>query len=131
MTGIETGNHPATRSELRIEAAARALAIEAVPETENEHWEDRTQWFKDIYRRRAALALAAADEVDALSTAAPGGSSRTVSAGGDCDGDCRGSRCSYCGCCIHTIDAGHCRTSAAPAGMRCPDSGCGCEGTAA
>ncbi len=43
--------------------------------------------------------------------------------------DCHYEQCKYCGCCAHgrTLAAG-CKVDAAPYGMRCPVSDCGCEG---
>lgn len=178
--------------EQRIEAAARALANEAAPESRLEYWGMQPEYLKDKFRRRAALALAAADAVDvprleanasaqawqegreavgadmlrppdengcrpvtpnpylepaaapvqgtldlgpkykaATATALPAAipSAATAPANPDCDGYCRGTVCSYCGCCMHSADPSSCRTSSASVGMRCPDSGCGCEGT--
>lgn len=157
MTGAET--EADTGLAQRIEAAARALANEAAPESLREHWGTQPQWLKEKFRRRAALALAAADAVDVLRAApapvpvqgildlgpgtaqteeqspapdrATGSQGAVAPKGGNCDGYCRGSVCSYCGCCLHTADPSRCRTSSAPAGMQCPESGCGCEGTAA
>lgn len=183
-----TGKQPATGNEQRIEAAARALANEAAPESHLEHWGTQPEYLKDKFRRRAALALAAADAVDVMRrgglnpgeiwqegreslaadmlrpvdefgrrsatpnpyletgtapiqealdlglepAARPAAITPAAAAPKDvnCDGYCRGSVCSYCGCCMHSADPGNCRTSSAPAGMRCPESGCGCEGTA-
>ncbi|MGV8847013.1 hypothetical protein [Tessaracoccus sp.] len=44
---------------------------------------------------------------------------------------CQLQQCTYCGCCCHgkQVDVG-CRVVDAPTGMRCPDSDCGCQGTA-
>lgn len=39
--------------------------------------------------------------------------------------------CGYCGCCEHGKRPRRgCKVTLAPAGMRCPDRDCGCEGEA-
>lgn len=173
MTGTETRKQPAAGTDRRIEAAARALANEAAPESQREHWGTQTEWIKDIYRRRAALALAAADAVErGPESAADDHQIPAVTAGPAAEhpaetlfpwpslrpdtktipehlrsrlavrlntsgaagrypheGDCGGTRCEYCSCCVHSVGTLGCLTSTAPAGMACPDSGCGCVGT--
>ena len=37
-------------------------------------------------------------------------------------------RCDYCGCCQHCDRTCTCKVHAAPQGMPCPRSDCGCEG---
>lgn len=53
---------------------------------------------------------------------------RTIAHGGDCDG----TWCEYCGCCMHgeATDGMGCRAADAPSGMRCCGSECDCEGNA-
>lgn len=43
-------------------------------------------------------------------------------------GDCGGTWCEWCGCCMHGDDSKGCRIADAPIGVACPGSGCGCEG---
>ena len=43
-------------------------------------------------------------------------------------GDCGGTFCDYCGCCVHGQYEGGCKAAEAPAGMTCPEPYCGCEG---
>jgi hypothetical protein len=43
--------------------------------------------------------------------------------------ECSYELCTYCGCCAHgQAPAKGCLVAAAPAGMRCPNVDCGCEG---
>ena len=44
---------------------------------------------------------------------------------------CQLEQCAYCGCCCHGKQlAAGCKVDAAPRGMACPNTSCGCEGQA-
>ena len=43
--------------------------------------------------------------------------------------ECQLEQCEFCGCCIHGKPiADGCKVETAPAGMRCREINCGCEG---